>query len=381
MIEPDPPHRIGLLLLLALIGCSPGRITDQAPPRKGEIHIETFPPPRIVQGEPGSYRIRIENHTGGPILLLKVQPAASRFPLDRNRDDGSERIQEGALHRWTHRLPGRTQFLPDRNQFLLHPGASSITYVPEQMLYSGLVLNEEERTVKLRTVYQEPGRVDQEFVLRYIRTTRRELLKRTYLPEKRLSAHPDADIAFSKSPDRTAESLAEASYLLVSPEFDMIRERLFSRSVKVHPRTFSKDRALSTLETHLDRRISYETLHFAPWRKSWVIRTGDKSIWAVTPSTVTRLTGLTMNHVRILSSGSGRVPFYLDRDLRSDPARLRRIADGVNKEVSRLKSGSWKASRRDAASAIAALREEKFVVHWIREPMTNRSAVYVYDRK
>ncbi len=371
----------GACLLTALLSCFPAAPTvpPSQPPRQNSI--QTIPPPRIIQGKPGFYRIHIENHSDRPIILLEVKPAASHFPVNRDEGPEQERIQEGSAHRWTHRLSGRISYTSDEDRFVLQPRSSRLTYIPEQMLYSGLTVPGERVTAKLRGIYQNPGPMEQEFVLRYVLVGRNQLIDRAYVPEQSVSSRLNrSKVVFSKPPNPSMSALAEEQFLLLHPEFSIINERTFSRTITVHKRPFSREKALDRFKREIGEDVTVQEVHFAPWLESWILLAGAKRLWSVTPSEVSRLPGLTMNHVRTLSSQSGPVTFYLDDDLQSDGGDFERIDRLLNLDGTVRNRETWTSPRPRAAKQIARLRKENVLLKWIREPLTNRNVVYVRGR-
>ncbi len=368
---------IGLLLPVFSCGIGP----EDVPPtrRTGQISVETIPPERVIQGKPVRYTIHIKNHTKKPVLLLELKPQTQPFPVRRDTDPEHDRIQKGAEYHWTHRLSGRLDHQPERKRFVLYPTSSRITYVPEKLLYSGLLLPDQKTTVKLRAVYQDQGPLDQNFVLRYVHPTRRQLKNRAYLPKQIISTDLNQSVMFRRIPSPVSlSSLADRPYLLFHPDFDIIRERSFSRSIRVYQRSFSRDRAVQRLKQRINNQNKIENIHFAPWKDAWIIQTGPEQLWSVTATRATRLQNLTMTHIQYLSGESGPVRFYINKDWQSNQNVISNIDKLIKPKVDLRSSSHWSSPRKEAARQIARLRSAQFGLRWIREPITNRNVLYVY---
>ncbi len=334
----------------------------------GDVHIEVIPPDYVIQGEPVEYTFVIKNQSQNPLLLLELLPANRDVSTVSTVSREIKPVQDGALHRWTMLAGGGFSENPRTNEFTYTP-RSTPPPPGDRHLHTGLLLPGASTRIRLRMLFLTPGRFNQHFSLRYHHTTRGELTKRAYVPERPLTTETNSSVQFTNMASETLTLSDTPRQILIRPPYQIVVEQTLSRFVRVFEGSFPAGRAEQMLSSHRSSDQAADRFRFDPLNDRWLIQTEDKSVWAVEREDIQAIPVGLFEDITHLASSEGPITFFLGPRLDPD----HEILDPLWNQTEQNER-SQKFDRKTALDLLQSLRSNNVSIRWTRTPLTNQPA-------
>ncbi len=381
---------LGFFLLGALLlftGCGRDPSPDEPGKQNGtksksaDLAVKITPPKRILQGDPATYNIKIQNKSDHPLLLKDLTPVP-RPPRVNGKALSPQKPREPAVQKWIHNPHGRLTYNQRADRFSFYESGKSASDTSDWRLYSGLLSPGKKTTVSLHVQHLRTGTYDQSFKLRFIKPRQRTLTDDIYVPEQPPFRIRDGSTTFI--PANSPPQMGRVFCLKNLPDLEERSEtRRKTKNVKVRPRPYRLQDAVGRLQELKEPPPDVTAAQWAPWYLSWFLYEGAAAnqpggtVWRVSKWEIDEVVGLPYKDVVKLNAGSGDLLFILSEDLPDQTVLTSVFPRQNNFTRDQITPGSsLSVNRQTALSTLRNVRRNGAVsMEWFRLPMSNQRAV------